>query len=231
MAKWMGMAGLLGLVLVARQGWADTGETLVAAIRHFVESQWVGDQGELSVAVEHPAYGQWPEHCLSPQLSLPPGVRPEGRFMVALRCANETDGSVWSRMIPVRVTLTADYYVARHPLMRDTPLNESDFEIRHGVLDHSGMVTRQTNLTGKVLRQGLNTGQVLRADMMREAYVVQQGQTVQVQVVGDGFKISTDGQALNNAALGQNVQVRTVTGKMLSGTARENGMVRVNPGN
>ncbi|KXW57664.1 flagellar basal body P-ring formation chaperone FlgA [Ferrovum myxofaciens] len=230
MAKWMRM-GLLSLVLVTGQSWADTAETLVVAIRHFVESQWAGNQGELSVVVEHPTYGQWPEHCPSPQLSLPPGVRPEGRFMVALRCANETDGSVWSRMVPVRVILTADYYVARHPLMRDTPLNETDFEIRHGVLDHSGAVTRQTDLTGKVLRQGLNAGQVLREDMMREAYVVQQGQTVQVQVVGDGFKISTDGQALNNAALGQNVQVRTVTGKMLSGTAQENGMVRVNPGN
>jgi flagella basal body P-ring formation protein FlgA len=230
MAKWVRI-GLLGLVLVTGQGWADAGEALVVAIRHFVEGQWAGDQGELSVVVEHPAYGQWPERCLSPQVSLPPGVRPERRFMVAVRCAGETDGSVWSRMIPVRVTLTADYYVARHPLMRDTPLNETDFDIRHGVLDHSGVVTRQTPLTGKVLRQGLNAGQVLRADMMREAYAVQQGQTVQVQVVGNGFKISTDGQALNNAALGQNVQVRTATGKMLSGTAQENGTVLVNPGN
>ena len=44
---------------------------------------------------------------------------------------------------------------------------------------------------------------------------------------GAGFSVSSDGKALNNAAEGQVVQVRTNTGQTVSGIARPGGIVEI----
>jgi len=54
---------------------------------------------------------------------------------------------------------------------------------------------------------------VLKQDMLRAPYAVTQGQKVQLQVEGPGFKVHSEGLALSNAAEGQSVQIRTASGK------------------
>lgn len=44
---------------------------------------------------------------------------------------------------------------------------------------------------------------------------------------GKGFQVATEGKALNNAAAGQVVQVRTASGQTLSGIARADGTVEI----
>jgi flagella basal body P-ring formation protein FlgA len=56
---------------------------------------------------------------------------------------------------------------------------------------------------------------------------VQQGQLVRLVTSGPGFKVSTDGRAMNNASEGQIAQARTQNGQLISGVARLGGVVEV----
>src|SRR6266704_2460703 len=78
-----------------------------------------------------------------------------------------------------------------------------------------------------VLVYSVSAGGPLRRDMMRAVPVVSQNQTVKLISEGRGFSISTDGKALNNAAEGQVVQVRIVSGQVVGGIARAGGIVNV----
>ena len=80
---------------------------------------------------------------------------------------------------------------------------------------------------GKTSLASLAAGQPLRQDLLRAPLVVQQGQTVVVHSSGQGFRVSADGKALNNAYDGQIAQVRTASGQTLSGVARAGGVVEI----
>jgi flagella basal body P-ring formation protein FlgA len=54
-----------------------------------------------------------------------------------------------------------------------------------------------------------------------------QGQSVRLLSSGDGFIVSNEGKALNNAVNGQIVQVRTHSGQVVSGVARNGAVVEV----
>ena len=79
-----------------------------------------------------------------------------------------------------------------------------------------------------MLRYSIAAGQVLRDDMLRPPYSVTQGQIVQTTIRGKGFSILGEGVAMSNASEGQTVQVRTGSGRMISGIAR-NGVVEIPP--
>ena len=79
------------------------------------------------------------------------------------------------------------------------------------------------------IRYGIAAGQVLRENMLRAPYSVKQGQSVQLSVQGQGFSISSSGVALNNAAKGEPVQIRTSTGRVISGVAGTEGIVIISP--
>ena len=74
---------------------------------------------------------------------------------------------------------------------------------------------------------GRAAGQALRGDLLVAPWAVQQGQTVRTVARGPGFSVSSEGRALNNAADGQLVQVRTPSGQTVSGVARANGVVEI----
>jgi flagella basal body P-ring formation protein FlgA len=82
---------------------------------------------------------------------------------------------------------------------------------------------------GKVLRYGISAGQALREDMLRPPYSVTQGQSVRLVVQGNSFSIRSEGVALNNASEGQTVQVRTSSGRVISGIAGSGGVVNIRP--
>jgi flagella basal body P-ring formation protein FlgA len=56
---------------------------------------------------------------------------------------------------------------------------------------------------------------------------VLQNQAVKVVSKGPGFQVANDGRALNNGVEGQVVQVRLGNGQIVSGIARNGGVVEV----
>jgi flagella basal body P-ring formation protein FlgA len=65
----------------------------------------------------------------------------------------------------------------------------------------------------------------LRASSLRPPNAVSRGRPVQVFTQGEGFTVSGEGQALNDAAPGERVRVRLANGQIVQGIAREDGTV------
>lgn len=92
-----------------------------------------------------------------------------------------------------------------------------------------GILTDAAQIVGKVAATNLPAGQPIRPQMLRAPYVIMRGQTVNLVVQGRGFSIRSEGQALANAAEGQVIQVRNKSGRILSGLARANSIVEIQP--
>lgn len=80
-----------------------------------------------------------------------------------------------------------------------------------------------TNVTLSRLAAGLP----LRTDMLRGAGAVVIGQSVHVVTSGAGFSISAEGSAMNNAAPGQQVRVKTAGGQVISGVVKDGSTVEI----
>ncbi len=164
--------------------------------------------------------------CPALEAFLPAGGRPWGRISVGVRC--QLEGG-WSLYVPAQVKVMGDYFVTAKPLARGQAIAAGDLARRKGDLAQlpSGIVTEESQAIGKTLSISVQSGQILRSDILRAPFVVQQGQSVRVVSRGKGFQVAAEGKALNNAAVGQVAQVRTASGQTLSGIAKADGTVEV----
>lgn len=216
------MLALFGVAAWARQEPAE----VKRVVEDFLRIQTKGLPGKVSFTVG----------TIDPNNNLPPcaaleaymnaGARPWGKTNVGVRC--QTDGG-WNIYVPVQVRVVGDYLVTSRALARGQVLGPADVTTRQGDLAElpAGVLTDPAQAMGKTVSLSLGSGQLLRADALRAAFVVQQGQSVKVMSRGAGFQVSTEGRALNNAADGQVVQVRTPSGQTVSGIARPGGVVEV----
>ncbi len=204
-------------------------QVLVDVVTRFVQEQTRTLSGKVSIQVEAPDARLNLAACAAPEAFIPPGGHLLGHGTVGVRCLRTEEGPGWSVYIPVQVTLKTTFLVARKALPVEKVISAEDIVEQSGETNRADLFTSPAQVIGKVVKQGVGAGQALRQDMVREVYTIRQGQTVQVLVEGKGFKVSSEGQAMNNAAEGQSVQVRTASGRQVTGVAGENGVVRVSP--
>ena len=87
---------------------------------------------------------------------------------------------------------------------------------------------RAPELEGKVAKRTLLPGRYIPATAIREAWLVEQGASVQVMFVSGGLTISATAVTLQPGAAGDFVRVRNIdSGKILSGTVMVDGSIRV----
>jgi flagella basal body P-ring formation protein FlgA len=129
----------------------------------------------------------------------------------------------------VQIKVSVNLLIASSPLQQGHVLRAEDIGNQKSELAQTGILTDPLQAIGKVLRYSVGAGQVLKQDMLRAPYAVKQGQIVQIQVERQGFKIRADGQALNNAAEGQVVQVKTSSNQVVSGIVQPDGTVNIRP--
>jgi len=163
-----------------------------------------------------------------PQLEafMPTGAQMQGRTSIGVRC-NKQNG--WSIYIPATITVTMDQLISSRPLRQGQIIDSGDFRTQAGALTQVGTITKESQVLGKVLKYSISGGQLLRQNMFRAPYAVTQGQTVQLIAKGRGIKLRSKGKALNNAAEGESARVKVASGQIISGTAKENGIVEVHP--
>jgi flagella basal body P-ring formation protein FlgA len=164
--------------------------------------------------------------CAKLQAFLPLGAKLWGNSTVGVRCAA---GAEWSLYVPVTVRVQGPVVVAARPLASGMLLAAGDVALQTAELTQlpSGVVSDANDAVGKTLSVGVSAGHALRQDMLRAPLVIRQGQTVKLIAQGQGFKVSSEGRALANAAAGQTVQVKTQNGQTVSGVARADGSVEV----
>lgn len=197
-----------------------------AVVADFVKQQTASLPGKVS-----PQIGEIDKRIALPECSrleafLPAGSQFVGKTSVGVRCLEENG---WSIFVPVQVKISINLLVSAHQLAPGHTLQAADIVTQTSEIGQSGGLSDPALALGKVLRFGIGAGQVLREDMLRLPYSVAQGQVVQLAAQGGGFSIRSEGVALNNASVGQTVQVRVGSGRVISGVAGSSGVVAVSP--
>lgn len=164
--------------------------------------------------------------CSAYEAFAPPGTRLSGKTRIGVRCLGP---SSWSVLVPVQIAVTGNYLVTARPLAAGQIIQAGDLVSVSGDVSllPSGIIGDVGEAIGKTLRNSINSGQVLRQEQLWAQPVVRQGQTVRVISKGNGFSASAEGKALNNAAVGQVVQVRMNTGQTISGMAQADGSIEI----
>lgn len=196
------------------------------AVEEYLRVQTKGLPGQVSFTVGaiDPNNGLAP--CSALEVAQAPGTRAWGRTTVAVRCAQEVG---WSMFVPVQIRVVADYLVTGRPLAVGQVLGEADLGRQSGDLADlpAGILTDPQQAVGRTAAMSVPAGKPLRADMLRQALVVLQGQSVKVVSRGPGFQVANEGRAINSAADGQVAQVRLGSGQVVSGIARAGGVVEI----
>lgn len=196
------------------------------AVEQFLRVQTQGLPGTVRYSVGAIAANPQLADCPALGVSLPPGARLWGQSSVMVKCQAE---AAWSLYVPVEVRIIADYYVAGRNLGVGQSITETDLQRRNGDITQlpTGLLTHPGEAVGRTASQAIVAGRPLRSDMLKQSFVIQQGQNVRVSSKGPGFQVTNEGRALGNAVEGQVVQVRLNNGQVLSGVARPGAIVEI----
>ncbi|WP_067703715.1 MULTISPECIES: flagellar basal body P-ring formation chaperone FlgA [unclassified Erwinia] len=215
---------LLVMCLTGLLTLSASAEDLTGQLNQFFKSRY-GENGQsadtLSVVVKTPQ-AQWPD-CTAPQFSLPGNSRMWGSMSVAANCGQNR------RYIQVQVQVTGDYIVAARQVARGTALTPADVKIEHGRLDTlpARAVMSADEIADAVTLRDFLPGQPVTLMMVRQPWRVKAGQNVTVTASGEGFNVSSEGQAMNNATAAQLVRVRMSSGQIVNGKVGADGNILI----
>jgi flagella basal body P-ring formation protein FlgA len=100
--------------------------------------------------------------------------------------------------------------------------------LKPGKVIPPAVVFRAPDLEGKVAKRTLLPGRYIPATALREAWLVEQGASVQVTFISGPLTISATAVTLQPGAAGDFVRVRNIdSGKVFSGTVMADGSIRV----
>lgn len=205
----------------------------IALIKRAIEDFLYNNTGTLSGQVIVNV-GQIDRHLTLPQCPqlepfVPTGGRLWGKTSIGVRC--DSQAATWTIYVQTEIIVMADVLHIARPVAIGQTLAYEDIapQIVNLAQMPEGIFTNIAQVIGKVATTNLTAGQPLRPQMLRAPYVVLRGQTVNLVVQGRGFSIRSEGQALADAAEGQVVQVRNKSGRIMSGLARTNSIVEIQP--
>ncbi len=200
-------------------------EAIRGAALAFLQQQSAGLPGKVDITVAS-AFPRGLAACTQLEPFMPTGARLWGRMTVGVRCAGERP---WTIYLQARISLRATYYLAARAMAPGEVFTSADLVARDG--DLTGLpqviVTDPSQVVGSVSLVRIAGGMPLRRDMLKSASAVAIGQTVRVVAAGDGFSISAEGSAMNNASPGQQVRVKTANGQVISGIVKDGSTVEI----
>ncbi|HXT19088.1 MAG TPA: flagellar basal body P-ring formation chaperone FlgA [Gemmatimonadaceae bacterium] len=132
---------------------------------------------------------------------------------------------LWARLAEAQVPPTQRVPVATHALARGAVLGAGDFEMRDTTV-RFGVDTNHI-VVGWVTRRSIAAGEVLRVPAVEAPTVINANSPVECEWVDGNVKLTVQGIAARNAAMGERVPVRTESGKRIEGTVVAPGRVRI----
>ena len=222
------LPGLLtALILIApgQPALAADSATIRRAVEEFLRVQIKGLPGKATYSIGNIDAERLAGACEGFDVSMGPGARPWGKTQLMVRCR----GGTWNIWVPVQISVVAEYLVVARPINAGQKLTEADVRGQLGELSDlpNGVLMDKEQAIGRAAVASLAAGRPLRADMIRQPTVVQQGQSVKIIGTGSGFQVTNEGRALTNAVVGQVTQVRLNSGQILSGVVRADGSVEI----
>lgn len=164
--------------------------------------------------------------CDDWKIDLPIRDRMLGPLRVQARCLSNPR---LNKTLQVVVQATAPVFVAARNLAPGQPTQASDWKIVSldlGMLP-ADVIEDEENLKNKEIVRYIRAGTPLRLNDFRAMTVIRIGDQVKLSLVGQGFSVTSMGQAMTHGAVGGTVRVRTTEGKVLQGTVVSAGEVEV----
>lgn len=220
------LAALAALLLAPGQpALAADSAGIRRSVDEFLRSQIKGLPGTASYSIGNIDAERLAGSCEGFDVAMGNGARPWGKTQVTVRCR----GGTWSLWVPVQIRVVAEYLVIARPINAGQKLTEADVRGQLGDLSDlpNGVLMDKEQAIGRAAVASLAAGRPLRADMLRQPTVIQQGQSVKIVGTGSGFQVTNEGRALTNAVVGQVTQVRLNSGQILSGVARADGTIEI----
>lgn len=164
--------------------------------------------------------------CSKLESFLPTGSRLWGKTSIGVRC---NDQQAWTIYIQVDIEVITKVIHSVKPILRDHTINEGDIVFKEVNLVRmpEGTLTDSEKVIGKVAVTNINAGQPIYGQLVRAPYIIQRGQKIKLIVEGSGFSVSTEVEALSAAAEGQILQIRNQKGRIMTGVARQDGIVEI----
>jgi flagella basal body P-ring formation protein FlgA len=138
---------------------------------------------------------------------------------------------VMRRYPQVTIQGKAQVRVARQTISARRKITASDFTLE--TMELSRVPARalgRFQISGMLASRRIATGRVVTRNDMKAPPVVHRGQRVRIELRHDSVSVSTAGEALADAAVGQRVSVRNLSsGRRLQGWVRGPGLVEVTP--
>lgn len=200
-------------------------EAIIATAQAYLLEQLAALPGQPSVALDPPRVERLaPCDAMSP--FMPSGMRLRSRMTVGVRC---NAPKAWTTYLQATVSVPGNYYVASRMIAAGQALTPADLTPREGdlVALPPGAITRPEAVIGMTAAYRINAGQPVKSTALRNAQSVLRGSNVRINARGKGFVVSSEGLALDNAAPGATVQVRTASGQVVSGVVRNAGLVEI----
>lgn len=200
-----------------------------AAVENFIYRNTTALPGQIIVNIDKiDSYLSLP-NCPELEPFIPTGSRLWGKTSVGVRCNNQD--VIWTIYVQAEVNVMTNVLHIARPVSSGQALTFEDITFQNVNLTQmpDGIFTNADQVIGKVATTNLSAGQPLRQQMLRAPYVISRGQKVNLVIQGRGFSVSSEGLALADAAEGQVVQVRNKSGRIISGIARINSIVEVQP--
>ena len=160
--------------------------------------------------------------CENPELSLVGrDSRLTGKRTVLAQCGARR------HFLPVRISAQGTWWVASQSLPGGAIVQRSDIEPVTGSLDNQpgGLIFSADEIIGQRLTRAIDAGKPLLENQLRQQWRLRAGQTVDLVTAGSGFRIRSQGKALNNAAVDDVLKVKTVGGRTVSGKVGADGQV------
>ncbi|MFN0314239.1 MAG: flagellar basal body P-ring formation chaperone FlgA [Burkholderiales bacterium] len=192
----------------------------------FVREQLSGVPGRIQIETATPEARLRLPACAQLQAFAPPGTRFWGNASVGIRCESP---SAWSVYLPVTVRIFDYAVVSTRPIQRGQTVTQTDVALQESDLTllPANVFVRLDQVTGKTAKASIAGGMALRAQWLSAPQVIALGDTVNLNFAGSGFDIQSTGRALGSGGLGETVEVKAASGRILKGIVRARGLVWV----
>lgn len=134
-----------------------------------------------------------------------------GRDSAATSVEVRCEGSQpWSLYVPVTLASFAEVVVAAHPLPRNAVLTAADLSVARRRVNpyNADYFTAIDAVSGQLTARTVATGQVLGGSNLKRPQLVRRGDQVIVTSLAGSIKVSVQGRALENGALGDRIDVQ-----------------------
>ncbi|MCE2680948.1 MAG: flagellar basal body P-ring formation chaperone FlgA [Burkholderiales bacterium] len=169
------------------------------------------------------------DSCSDIQWSLPQGVALRGKTAFVAKCKSNGESSLVYQQLDIKVL--ANVVTVARAVKFNEVLDASAFLIEEKDitrLPYADFLSEYEGLVGQQSKRALNMGLIVRKDMVEPQPTVRQGDNIKVIIQGQGFKLSTEGVAMQSAQPGQQIRVKTQQGKILTGAVSAQQTIELN---